>query len=1000
MSPANERPLVPWLIGALVLVTAIVLGWRLIGDRGDAPAVDAAQTTPSERAAELDRTRAGKRDRVDLQLASKATISGIVRDLEGAPIASARVCGFADKTTLRGLGDARPVCVSSEADGHYRLEGLWPVPTSVEASAPTFIPGRWQARDDDGHLRERVRLIPGATVEGVDLLLQPGGVRVTGVVRDISGGEIEGALVIARGQGPRGSGLAVTMTDDVGGFELWTAPGWLSIAAIAEGYADGEVGGVAPGASIELFLTPESVLVGQVVHAQTKQPVADATVTLGGRRFGMDDRATRTDAEGWFRLDRLAPGTYKPIARADELYGEAAVQVPLGLGETSEPVQILAHPAFLVSGVVSVAGREDRRCPTGALTLSSPDSRLRTELDAEGVGELRGVLPGVYQVELRCDGYIAEDSYPPVEVVDASVTGLRWSVSEGLAIRGEVVDAAGSPVASVNVDADMLLTGDDPHARTTNNFGRTDDRGQFELSGLLPGRYEVSVAARGGRPGPEQPTTVELLAGADVNDLRVVLPATGQLRGRLIDTRGQGVAGIWISAVPVGSERGQSAQTDEAGAFSFDTLLPGPTRVGQNPRSNLRTPGTTDDDPQGQVVEIPVDETAEVELVVEAQVGVIRGRVVDEHGGPVADAFVDAERMTERAGANARAARQALRWSWGRKPMLTDPDGRFELDSLPEGVFLVSAHRKGGGEATLEQVALGTDIELVIATTGELGGAVVNPSGPPPERFRVVATDNAQGVVIGDGFFRTDGAWTLRELPPGSYSISASSTAGTAKLELTLGEGEQRVDLVLELENRVTIRGRIIDLDTREGIAGFEVNASGSGGGRRLGPGDFPGEVTNVTDADGRFELPGVASGRNRVFARLRTGGSDKPYDFAFGVREIQPTPAVQDIGEIEAIARRVERGKRPGELGYSIVEPDRAAAPEDIKIEVALVRPGGPAAAAGLEVGAVIESVDGHVIEGDTNRYRMLSEVPAGTTITLGLAGGETVKITAAAAQ
>ncbi|KIG14851.1 hypothetical protein DB30_06305 [Enhygromyxa salina] len=1000
--PSPNRTLALSFGGFAILVVALLLGWKLY--KSNAPALEPGGPGATTVVDAGDVIKApGKRERADLQLAAKASIRGVVRDPAGQPIANAQVCGFAVRDAvrdaLRGLGDGQPRCTTTEADGHYRLDGLWPVPTNIEASAPTFKPARWQTRDDTGQLRDEVRLTPGGEAVDIDLLLQPGGVLVKGVVRDITGGEIEGAVVIGRPRGIMAAGLAVTRTGDDGRFELWAAPGSLSILARSEGYADGDVPGVAPGALIEVFLTPESVLVGQVIHAQTKQPVSDVTVRVSGRRMGQSDHSTRTDDDGWYRLDRLEPGTYKPIAQADELYGEAAEQVNLGLGETSDPVQILVHPAFLVSGTVSIAGGEGRPCPDGSILLRA-DQRThgRDRLDDEGVAELRGVLPGVYQVEVRCDGYITEDSYPAIELVDASLTGLSWTVREGLAIRGEVVDDAGSPVADISIAANALLAGDDARGRKTDDASRSDEAGHFELTGLLPGRYEVSLSSRSGRPGPD-PIPVELLAGADVNDLRLVLPAVGQLRGHLLDERGQGVAGVWVAAAPVGAARGQSAQTDDAGAFAFQALQPGPTRVSPTPRSGLRAPGTTDDDPQGQVIEVVANETVELDLIVETQAGVIRGAVVDEHGSPVADAFVDAERMSDRAGASARSSRQAMRWSWGRKPVLTDQDGRFELDELPDGVFLVRAHRKGGGEASLEEVAIGADVELVIATTGSLGGTVVDPGNPAPERFRVVARDPEQGISIGDEFFRTNGVWALRELPPGSYSLSASSSAGTTELEVVLGEGEQRDDLVLELESRVTIRGRIIDLDTREGIAGFEVNAAGPGGGRRrLRVGDLGGDAANVTDADGRFELPEVPSGRTRIIARLRTGGADKPYDFAFTVREIQPTPAVQDIGDIEAIARRVERGKQPGELGYTIVEPDPSAAPEDSKIVVALVRPGGPAAAAGLEVGAVIESVDGHAIGGDANRYRTLSQVPAGATITLGLEQGASVKITAAA--
>ena len=80
----------------------------------------------------------------------------------------------------------------------------------------------------------------------------------------------------------------------------------------------------------------------------------------------------------------------------------------------------------------------------------------------------------------------------------------------------------------------------------------------------------------------------------------------------------------------------------------------------------MRAPGTSDDDLQGERVVVVEGEVASLDLVVEVATGVITGVVEDEAGGPVADAFVEVNRESERSGA-ARVG-PGRRWS-RRRPV-------------------------------------------------------------------------------------------------------------------------------------------------------------------------------------------------------------------------------------------------------------------------------------------------------------------------------------------
>lgn len=976
---------------AAVMLAVVLVFWLAKG--GDVGSTREAEVEHSNTQSQLGVT-ADCNTPADLDLvAAKAAISGTIRGPEGSPIPNAHVCATSDAEARLGIDDRTPRCVRADPHGRYVIDDLLPIATEVHASAATFKPARWERREQAG-TRYQVRLRAGQTAKDIDITLEPGGVLIRGVIKDISGGVIEGAHVtIASGYGGPDESHAHALSDDAGEFEQWVAPGELAVIAQIEGYAVGWVLAVAPGQFVELFLTPESVLVGKVVLADSGEPVEGAVV-IPGEHYS--DVTAKTDANGRFRIDRLRPGTYKPSAETDALYGQAAEQVHLGLSETSDEVIIRVHPAVLVEGRVVITGAE-RPCTSGSVRLenSGVNSEYAT-LDDEGRVAFRGVLPGRYRVHVYCEGHIAEESYPELELNNENVGELEWEVREGLVIRGQVVDSSGEAVGEVRIAARPIVDGEAARTHTTHRSQTSSSDGSFELAGLLPGRYELSVSSWTETPRSPQPLVVEL-DGADRNDVRVVVSATGIVRGRVIDDAGKPVANAQMGAWLVGGRGYSRSRSNDAGEFEINELQPGSTRITASDAetwgagSVMRRPGSTDDEPPGELVEVVANEVVELTLTVESRDGRIAGIVKDDGGGPVADAFVDVERMPERAGASVAAARRSVRWSWNIEPVLTDADGRFELTGLPDGQFILRANRKGGGDAILEGVALGSEVELVIASTNELSGTLALPDGSVPERFTIRIEDQAQGIAEEDSFFRTDGAWRFTELPAGRFVIKAWTAEGNATLEdpIELREGEHRGDIELVVQDRVTLRGRIVDVETREPVAGLSVFIRDSS--RRSNNAD----KRHITDVDGRFELSNVSIGSTILDIWNRTGNETK-YEHIQHALSVTAEPLVQDIGEIGIVAKRLGPNEYPGDLGYRINDWDPSIAAEEWKPIVASVRADGPAATTELAAGDVIEKIDGITVAGSLSRYSALTQVPVGRTVKLEIAGGTVVVIIA----
>jgi len=949
---------------------------------GPAPAASAASTrgAPRLRARDAPPPRLG-------------SIAGRVADAAGAPIAGAVVCA----STNAGAGGpmpfalGEPTCAPAGEDGRYRIADLSPARLTIFASAPGHRPTTYTSPDP---ARARwIDLRQGEERAGVDITLVRGGVEVRGLVKDVSGGPVAGALVTIQGFLGSHQTAAVTRSDAEGAFSAWMEEGYCMARATADGYSEGSQHGIVPGPPLEILLTPGSVLVGRVIEAESGEPIAGAQVTPGmEQRWGPGEvKPVSSDAEGRFRIAGMAPGRYKPAARAAGGYGQARASVVLGIGQTSSEVVIEMHPASSVAGRVEVAPGGGP-CTSGSVSLIHEGSgMLHAVLGADGSARFEGTLPGSYQVMVHCQDHASEPSYPAVEVGEADVEGLVWTVRAGLSLRGRVVDREDKPVRAavhaVPVEMSMMRSG---------AVAQSEDDGSFVLRGLLPGKHGVTAYSNAHvRPEPVQ---VELV-DERTPEVTLVMDSGGSIEGTVTDEDRRPIAGaeIMVMAQQPGWG-GPPSRSLADGTFVIKGVPPGAYRVWAMQGGTgmpLRTPGQAGEGEPGVAVTVKAGAGARVSLVVERQNGEIHGRVVDESGAPVADAFVDAHREPEGADAPGAPPRPPLPpgGMWSNTPVLADPDGEFVVGNLSQGTYSVQAYRRGGGSAVVEHVKVGATVTITIQQTGAVSGTVSGPGGAPPDQFTIRIMGGEAPFFRHEIFAFTDGAWTMSDLPAGKYEIAADAPEGTATAEVTLAQGEQRSGVALALAGRIAIQGQVVSLQDGAPMAGVTVRAFPRVGG--MGP--TPMQEHNVADAAGRFRVERVPAGPLMVML-MPVDPMRSEHDPAMVPVEVQPG-GVTDVGRLFMAKRRVKPGEIPGDLGFMIEPP---LSPMDMSTKphkVAQVRPDGPAVAAGLQVGDVIVSVDGHDVTGKMGYlYGPLIQVPEGTRVTLGLARGASVAIVAAA--
>lgn len=479
------------VVGALLALAAVVLWWCA----DDAPRTYAPSRVAGTGAGQAE--RGPRRARPDPRMLARGALAGTVTDETRAPIADAQVCAQGESYELDPELLREPTCTTTDRQGAFELTGLYPARYTIGASARRFLPA---VHHPGGDRREvAVQLDAGEREPGIDIALRAGGVELTGVVADLTGGPIAGARVTTGffnlADGASAPALARTAAD--GTFSLWVPPGTIWVSAAADGYADATKPVKAPG-RIELLLTPSASLGGIVVDAASGSPVEGALVETSSDQA--DVPPTFTDARGAFRLTRLVPARYTTIARTDRGYGRAEGSTLVGLGQHVDGVIVRLFPATRVEGkVIGSSNQRPCRRPRVLLADEDTDHYLALHGEPDGTVWADGVLPGTYTVTVDCRGYLSRARYAPVVVAAEPVSGLVWEVDPGATIRGRVLTRTGAPVVDARVTTDA--TNGDGYLDASGGDGATSSPAS------RPGpTASMSTALMGSRPPEATPS--------------------------------------------------------------------------------------------------------------------------------------------------------------------------------------------------------------------------------------------------------------------------------------------------------------------------------------------------------------------------------------------------------------------------------------------------------------------------------------------------------------
>lgn len=241
----------------------------------------------------------------------------------------------------------------------------------------------------------------------------------------------------------------------------------------------------------------------------------------------------------------------------------------------------------------------------------------------------------------------------------------------------------------------------------------------------------------------------------------------------------------------------------------------------------------------------------------------VAGRIVDEYGAPVANAYVAA--VAYAGYGDWRAAR-------------TDAGGRYrltDLNGLPHALlvgkngFATQVHDLPAGTTRAAQTELPT---LTLRTPQSASGRALDSNGAPVagaavtltgwnhDRFAWTSGDGsnpsgyiyvAERRVVSDA----EGRFWFGDLAGGTYELTGDCRGRTESngVAFTLQDGEERDDLVLTFGGDARVFGRVVD-EAGVPLTGASVHVNRVG----LTDGYVPGTRSG---ADGSFEIRGLPSG-------------------------------------------------------------------------------------------------------------------------------------------
>jgi hypothetical protein len=670
---------------------------------------------------------------------------------------------------------------------------------------------------------------------------------------------------------------------------------------------------------IEIVLKGDCWLEGRVTGEEDR-PVPDAQVYA----INVDSRTptvgnTKTDADGKYVIRGLRSGPLQMFLVQAEGYGnypEDVMSLMRGRGGSDvklAPGRNERNVSLAKGGIVRGLVKEkdgDTPIAGARVELGTPLAFVGGNRGAttgpDGKFELTGVGKGSAVLMVSKDGWFQPGINPqsvlmmlgarmqggkdtgkdtgkgativisePGEVVERTI-----ELSRGSSLSGTVMSPDGQPV----VGAQVSLAMEDE----ASGFGRmlgglfptpdprlTDAQGHYEIPGPPPGqKARVTARAPGYLDGRTEPMTCA--AGDTKTGVDVKLRVGATLAGKVRDDKGSPIEGALVRWIAPGEDtnewsvrwRLRSASptiTDDKGEFRILNVETGTLVVQVTDERHL--PWSSKD--------VKAEDAKSTDLDVKLALGaVISGQVLGSDGRPAANATVSWDFQGQRDSD----------FTNDREEASCDGNGNFRAEGLAAGSYELQARSPGAAPSDpVVAAAGGAPVTLRLSQAFTITGVVRMKSGAGVgdvevnllKQVQAASADgkdtSTQTREVQDTRTSASGAFELKDVPAGTYDIRIALGWGASprpNIVPTTISGIQagRQDLVIEVDPGMTITGSVFG-------DGGQPASGGWIWGSRQDPQNSGEYVNAQIEADGTFELNGLAPGKYNVTFSIEGGG-------------------------------------------------------------------------------------------------------------------------------